>query len=189
VHPSPAASPTAVEEIFQWLKKLRFLDRYASNIKRVVNLNTGTLVGLKSHDYHTLIERLVPVMFRGYFSPNVWKIFVELSYFYKQMCAKEISMKLMLRFEKEIVVLVCKMEKVFPPGFFNCMQHLLVHLPWEALVGGPTQFGWRYSQEIELKKLRGMVGNKARVEGCIVEAFAAREITLFSSKYFQTQTT
>jgi hypothetical protein len=29
-----------------------------------------------------------------------------------------------------------------------------------------------------------MVWNKARVEGCIVEAFAAREITLFSSKYF-----
>ena len=172
------------EEIFQWLKKLRFPDRYAANIKRAVNLDTGKLVGLKSHDYHILIERLVPVMFRGYFSPDVWKIFAELSYFYKQICAKEISKKLMLRFEKEIVVLVCKMEKVFPPGFFNCMQHLLVHLPWEALVGGPAQFRWMYSQERELKKLRGMVRNKARVEGCIAEAFAAREITLFSSKYF-----
>jgi hypothetical protein len=41
-----------------------------------------------------------------------------------------------------------------------------------------------YSQERELKKLRIMVWNKARVEGCIAEAFAAREITLFSSKYF-----
>jgi hypothetical protein len=28
------------------------------------------------------------------------------------------------------------------------------------------------------------VRNKARVEGCIAEAFVAREITLFSSKYF-----
>jgi hypothetical protein len=28
------------------------------------------------------------------------------------------------------------------------------------------------------------VWNKAKVEGCIVEAFAAREITLFSGKYF-----
>jgi hypothetical protein len=110
------------------LKKLRFPDRYAANIKRVVNFDTGKLVGLKSRDYHILIERLVPVMFREYFSPDVWKMFVELSYFYKQICAKEISKKLMLRFEKEIVVLVCKMEKVFPPGFFNCMQHLLVHL-------------------------------------------------------------
>jgi hypothetical protein len=61
----------------------------------------------------------------------------ELSYFYRQICAKKISKKLMQRFEKEIVVLICKMKKLFSPGFMNCMQHLLVHLPWEALVGGP----------------------------------------------------
>jgi hypothetical protein len=41
-----------------------------------------------------------------------------------------------------------------------------------------------YSQEKELKKLRVIVQNKARVEGCIVEVFTARDITLFSSKYF-----
>jgi hypothetical protein len=41
-----------------------------------------------------------------------------------------------------------------------------------------------YSQERELKKLRYMVHNKARVEGCIVEAFACKEITNFSSMYF-----
>jgi hypothetical protein len=41
-----------------------------------------------------------------------------------------------------------------------------------------------YSQERELKKLRVIVHNKARVEGCIVEAFACKEITNFSSKYF-----
>ena len=75
------------------------------------------------------------------------------------------------------------MEKVFPPGFMNCMQHLLVHLPWEAHVGGLMQFRWMYSQERELKKLRAMVRNKARVEGCIAEAFAAKEITNFSSRY------
>ena len=51
---------------------------------------------------------------------------------------KVISKKLMCEFEKEIPVLLCKMEKIFPPGFFNVMQHLLVHLPWEALVGGPV---------------------------------------------------
>jgi hypothetical protein len=76
------------------------------------------------------------------------------------------------------------MEKVFPPEFMNCMEHLLVHLPWEALVGGHVQFRWMYSQERELKKLRVMVQNKARVEGCIAEAFAVREIIVFSSKYF-----
>jgi hypothetical protein len=41
-----------------------------------------------------------------------------------------------------------------------------------------------YSQERELKKLRAMVHNKARVEGCIVEAFTCKEITEFSNMYF-----
>jgi hypothetical protein len=41
-----------------------------------------------------------------------------------------------------------------------------------------------YSQERELKKLRATVCNKARVEGCIVEAFMCKEIANFSSMYF-----
>jgi hypothetical protein len=33
-------------------------------------------------------------------------------------------------------VLLCKLEKIFPPGFFNPMQHLILHLPYEARMGG-----------------------------------------------------
>jgi len=33
-------------------------------------------------------------------------------------------------------VLLCKLEKIFPPAFFNLMQHLLLHLPYEAQMGG-----------------------------------------------------
>jgi hypothetical protein len=67
---------------------------------------------------------------------------------------------MMLRLEKEIQVLVCKIEKVFPPRFMNVMQHLLVHLPWEALIGGHEQFRWMYSQERELIFFRVTVCNK-----------------------------
>jgi hypothetical protein len=41
-----------------------------------------------------------------------------------------------------------------------------------------------YSQERELKKLRYTVHNKARVDGCIAEAFTCKENTNFSSMYF-----
>jgi hypothetical protein len=123
-------------------------------------------------------------MFHGYFDVDLWKIFIELSYFYRQICAKHVSKAMIQKLEKEITVLVCKMEKIFPPVSFNAMQHLLVHLPWEAKVEGPMQFRWMYSQERELKKLRVTVHNKVRVEGCIAEAFMCKEITNFSSKYF-----
>jgi hypothetical protein len=55
------------------------------------------------------------------------------------------------------------MEKIFLFGWFNAMQHLLVHLPWKAKDGGPAQFKWMYSQERELKKLKVTVRNMARV--------------------------
>jgi hypothetical protein len=29
-----------------------------------------------------------------------------------------------------------ELEKIFPPGFFNPMQHLILHLPYEARMGG-----------------------------------------------------
>jgi hypothetical protein len=45
---------------------------------------------------------------------------------------------MMQKLEKEIAVHVCKMEKIFSPGWLNAMQHLLEHLLWEARVRGPT---------------------------------------------------
>jgi hypothetical protein len=130
--------PAERKEILRWLKKLKFPDSYTSNIKQIVNVSTGKLNGLKSHDYDIIIKRLMPVMFRGYFDADLWKIFTELSYFYRQICAKQVSKSMMQKLEKEIMVLVYKMEKTFLPGWFNAMQHLLVHLPWEAKVGGPA---------------------------------------------------
>jgi hypothetical protein len=124
------------------------------------------------------------IIFRSYFKANLWKMFAELGYFYRQICAKQVSKVMMQRLEKEIAVLVYNMEIVFPPGWFNVIQHLLVHLSWEARVGGPMQFKWMYIQERELKKLRYMICNKARVEGCIAEEYACKEIINFSSMYF-----
>jgi hypothetical protein len=91
---------------------------------------------------------------------------------------------MMEKLEKKISVLICKLEKIFPPGWFNPMQHLLVHIPYEAKIGGPVQYRWMYHIKRALKYLRSMVGNKARVEGCITKSFLLKEITYLSSVYF-----
>jgi hypothetical protein len=64
------------------------------------------------------------------------------------------------------------------------MQHLLIHLPYEAKVGGPVQYRWMYPFERALKRLRHMVGNKTRVEGCMTKEFKYKEIVYFRSVYF-----
>jgi hypothetical protein len=48
-----------------------------------VNVKTRKLNGLKSYDYHIIMERLMSLMFHGYLEDGVWKALVELSYFYR----------------------------------------------------------------------------------------------------------
>jgi hypothetical protein len=81
-------------------------------------------------------------------------------------------------------VLLCKLKEIFPPRWFNPMQHLHIHLSYEAKVGGPVQYRWMYSFERASKRLRQMVGNKARVEGCNAEEFKYKGIAYFISVYF-----
>jgi hypothetical protein len=58
--------PKEIKEVLIWLQNLKFLDGYATYFRRALNLDYGKLSGVKSHDYHIFMERLLPVMFRGY---------------------------------------------------------------------------------------------------------------------------
>jgi hypothetical protein len=115
---------------------------------------------------------------------DVWTALAELSHFYRQLYAKEIKKEMMEKLEEEIPALICKLEKIFPSGWFNPMQDLLVHLPYEAKLGGPQQYRWMYHIERALKNLRAMVHNKAKVEGCIAEELKLKEIAYFTNVYF-----
>jgi hypothetical protein len=167
-----------------WMKNLNFSDGFTAGFRRVVNLKTGKLTGVKSHDYHVIMEWLHLNMLQGYVHQDVWKMLAELSYFYRQLCAKEIKKEMIEKLEKEILVLLCKLEKIFPHRWFNPMQHLLIRLLYEAKVAGPVQYRWMYPFERALKRLRHMVSNKARVEECITEEFKYKEIAYFTSVYF-----
>jgi hypothetical protein len=101
----------------KWLKNLKFPDGYAAGFRRAVDLKTGKINGLKSHDYHIIMERLLPVMFCGFVHDDVWKVLAELSYFYRQLCAKEIKKEMMEKLQKEIPILLCKLEKNFLQAF------------------------------------------------------------------------
>jgi hypothetical protein len=52
-------------------------------------------------------------------------------------------------------------------------------------VGGPVQYRWMYHIERAHIYIKPMVGNRARVEGCITEAFILKEVAYFSSVYFE----
>ena len=76
-----------------------------------------------------------------------------------------------------------KLEKIFPPSFYDIMVHLSIHLVDEAKIGGPVQYRWMYPIERYLRRLKSYVRNKARPEGCIAEAYNAQEYVHFCSRY------
>jgi hypothetical protein len=42
-----------------------------ANIKQAVNIGTDKLNGMKSHDYHIIMEGLMPVMFHGFLNVDL----------------------------------------------------------------------------------------------------------------------
>ena len=95
----------------------------------------------------------MPVMLRGFIPEDEWLVLAELSYFFRVPCAKEPSPGLLEEMEQLAPELICKLEMIFPPSFFNPMQHLILHLPTEARLGGPVQNRWCYPTERMQKTL------------------------------------
>jgi hypothetical protein len=120
------------KKVLQWIKMLMFLDGYATNLSRGVNLSTMRVLGMKSHDFHIWIEWILPAMVRRYVPKHVWLVLTELSYFFRQLYAKELFQTMIADFERLTPMLLCKLEKIFPLGFFNKMQHLILHVSYEA---------------------------------------------------------
>jgi hypothetical protein len=69
-------------------------------------------------------------------------VLAELSFFFHQLCAKELDIEVAKKLDQQPLELLCKLEMLLPPGFVNPMQHMILHLPQEALKGGPVQFRW-----------------------------------------------
>ena len=71
----------AKEALCQFLKELRFPDGYASNMGRCVDMKKHKLVGMKSHDCHVFMQRLMPIAFRELLPGKVWQALTEISIF------------------------------------------------------------------------------------------------------------
>jgi hypothetical protein len=53
------------------MKRLKFPNGYVAGLKRCVNVMVGKNHGLKSHDYHRILERLLSAMLHGYLDNDI----------------------------------------------------------------------------------------------------------------------
>jgi len=185
----PKAAYTLTKEqrklVCEWVNNLRLPDGYGSNLSKCVDMKEYKLSRMKSHDCHVFLERLIPIAFRDLLPDSVWNVLTEISLFFRDICSTMVRVDQMQRLEENIIVTLCKLEKIFPPGFFDSMEHLPIHLAYEARVGGPVQYRWMYPFERFLHHLKKKVKNKARVEGSICESYLIEETSTFCSYYFE----
>ncbi|KAL5542684.1 hypothetical protein UlMin_010394 [Ulmus minor] len=165
-------------------KRVKFPDGFASNMSKKVAQNDSRLLGLKSHDCHVIMQRLLPVGCRSLVTKNIWSTIVELCTFFKQLCASTVNVSDMVEAQKQLVLILCKLERIFPPAFFDIMIHLVLHLPEEAILGGPVYMRWMYPFERYLKRLKDYVRNATKSEGSIAEGYVVDEALTFCSRYF-----
>ena len=129
------------------LRKLKFLDGYVSNLGRCVDLSRNKMYGIKSHDCHIFMQRLIPITFHELLPENVWQALTELSIFFKDLTATLITEDDMKHLEEDLPIMLCKLERIFSPSFFDSMEHLPVHLAYEVRIVNPVQYRWMYSFE------------------------------------------
>ena len=65
--------------------------------------------------------------------------------------------------DENISILMCNLEKNFPPSVFDVIEDLVVHFSYETLLRRPVHNGWMYPFERSMKHLKGKAKNLARV--------------------------
>ncbi|KAJ9551366.1 hypothetical protein OSB04_015411 [Centaurea solstitialis] len=73
-----------------WLQKrgIKLPDGFRSNISKKVTDNDTNIAGLKSHDCHILMQRLIPIGVRGFSAKDKSTPIVELCNIFKQLCSR-----------------------------------------------------------------------------------------------------
>ncbi|PKU61148.1 hypothetical protein MA16_Dca024064 [Dendrobium catenatum] len=87
----------------------------------------------------------------SYLPDQILKPLIKLSIFFKDLCSSKLNVENLIY-----------LEKIFPPNFFDSMEHLPIQLPYETMVGGPVQYRWLYPFERYLNKLKKTAKNKSR---------------------------
>ncbi|KAG8387592.1 hypothetical protein BUALT_Bualt02G0037300 [Buddleja alternifolia] len=182
--PEPCNMGLNEKDIFcKVLKSIRAPDGYASNISKCVQIEKRTIWGLKSHDNHVLMQNLLSVAVRKALPKHVVEVLIELSTFFRKLCSKVNDRLELEKIQDRIALTLCHLEKIFPPSFFDIMEHLPIHLVDEDLIVGAVQYRWMYPIERFLMTLKKYMRNKAHPEGSIAKGYILEECMIFCSRY------
>ncbi|KAL0362343.1 UNVERIFIED_CONTAM: hypothetical protein Scaly_1189500 [Sesamum calycinum] len=127
------------KKVCEWIRGLKFPDRYASNLACCVNMMELRMHGMKSYNCHVL-QKLIPIAFRKMLPEHVWSALTKVSLLLQTICSTTLDVHKLHELENSVAIILGNLEKIFSSVFFNSIEHLIVHLPYEAHIGGPVQY-------------------------------------------------
>ena len=121
----------------------------------------GHIKSLKSHNYHVLMQQVLPLCVRCTMAKEVRTSITMLSRVFRRVCAKTIDPATIEEMMDEAAITLCMLEKIFLPSFFDIMSHLVVYLVEEVEICGHVHTRWMYPIERYIKTLKWYVRNRA----------------------------
>jgi hypothetical protein len=77
------------------------------------------------------------------------------------------------KLQDDLILTMGNLETIFPPSFFDIIPHLLVHIMHEMKYLGHVFLHQIYPFERFMTVLKKYVHNQSRLEGCMVQGWAA----------------
>jgi len=93
------------QEFLTTLRDMRFPSNYVTALGR--RIQDGKLRGLKTHDYHILLQQVLPVCLRNLGNPNVVGAIMRVSRLFRRICAKVVDVDRKEEMLEEVAETIC----------------------------------------------------------------------------------
>ncbi|KAK2657804.1 hypothetical protein Ddye_010856, partial [Dipteronia dyeriana] len=127
----PTASHTLLKgekQIFyRRLANMKLPDGYGSNIETRVSVKDCKIFGIKSHDFHLLMQQFLSIALRGLLPKGPRITIFLLCSFFNELCNRVVDI-IELKIWRRMWLTLCMSERFFPQSFFDIMVHLTIHL-------------------------------------------------------------
>ncbi|XP_062075063.1 uncharacterized protein LOC133779079 [Humulus lupulus] len=139
------------------LFSLKVPDGYSSNIRNCVSMEQCKLMGLKSHDCHILMQKLLQVAIKGLMPMGPRDAIIRLCMFFNRICQHVLDRESIMTLENDVI------ETLFYVDILLMMSKFMINR--------------------RMKIFKDYVRNRARPKGCIAECYLADECVSFCNEF------
>jgi hypothetical protein len=113
---------------------------------------------------------------------------MKLCTFFNAISQKVVDPMKLTKLQDDLILMMCNLETIFPPLFFDLMPHLLIHNVHDMKYLGAMFLHQMCPCGRFMTVLKKYVHNQSHPEGCMVQGWATEEVIEFVVDYMDLQT-